>query len=513
MQIDTIQTNDKKALRVVAAHRQQDAKSTKKSSKSKTASKKSPSLTGWDTELKKAFESMSDQESFEANKGDKYYFRATDGQPILAIGLGEKSKFTEEDLRRTIANLYKETQSFKFKKVIIDMATFNLFNPIKVAQITSEALLLTSYKFDKYLTKSQASAKQKSQFHFLNVDKKNAAKIKQAIEKTQIICSGVNLTRDLINEAPNVLHSEYYAKLIEKDAKDHLKNVKIKILGRNELKKEKMGLFLSVNAASAYEPRLVHLTYTPKKSTKNTKHIALVGKGLTFDTGGLSLKPSANMMNMKFDMGGSATVYAAFRNAVQLNSPYKISCFLGITDNAIGPKATYPDSIFKSRKGLTVEVLNTDAEGRLVLADCLDYASSHKPDIIIDSATLTGACVYSLGPECGGLLGNDKGLINKLLDCAESQAESVWNLPITDIHRDDMKSNIADLRNIGNKPAAGTQKAAAFLENFIGENIKWAHFDIAGIGDGQGHLPYCPSKGGSGLIVRTITDFLLNGKI
>ncbi len=322
----------------------------------------------------------------------------------------------------------------------------------------------------------------------------------------------LTFARDLVNEAPNVLHSEGYAKEIEKDVKKNLKGVEIKILGKAELKKENCNLFLSVNAGSAYGPRLVHLTYTPKKTTKNTKHIALVGKGLTFDTGGYSLKPGGSMMGMKFDMGGSATVYGAFRAAVLNNSPYKITCILGMTDNAVSYTATMPDSIIKSRSGKTVEILNTDAEGRLVLADCIDYACDLEPDFLINAATLTGACLIALGTQVCAVLGNDDKWINKVKKSADQSDEYMWQLPIIDEWREELKSPIADLKNIGSSGKAGTAIAAAFLQNFVKNDIKWAHLDIAGVANGASHLPYCPSKGASGLIVRSLHHLLVHGK-
>jgi leucyl aminopeptidase len=334
-------------------------------------------------------------------------------------------------------------------------------------------------------------------------------KYESILENTKAVCESISIAKDFINESPNFLNSENYAKEIEKDAKK-LKNVKIKILGKEELKKENMGMFLSVNAGSGYGPRLVHLTYTPKKSNAKTKHIALVGKGLTFDTGGYSLKPGASMMGMKFDMAGSATVYAAFRAAVLLELPVKISLFLGITDNAVNSFATMPDSIVKARNGKTVEILNTDAEGRLVLGDVVNYACDVNPDAIIDAATLTGAILVALGSEVCGLFSNDQKLANDLLSSAKTADEYMWQLPIIDEHKSDMKSNVADLKNIGSHGNGGSAKGAAFILNFVKDNIPWAHLDIAGIAGGQSHLPYCDSKLASGLVVRTLVTYLRN---
>lgn len=466
----------------------------------------------WTTkELALHFKNMKSSESFTGSKGSSLTFNGPQGETVLVIGLGDKRKAKKEEIRRAIANATKAFLSNKYKTVSIDAGSFNCISSI--AQTTAlivEAYQMTAYKFDKYLSnQSKPSFKEVCIYVF---DKKAKKTVEKLVQQTENITSSVNICRDFINEAPNVLHSVEYAKRVEKDVKANLKGVKVKIMGKADLKKENMNLFLAVNAGSAHEPRLVHLTYTPKKVTKNTKHFALVGKGLTFDTGGYSLKPGGAMMGMKFDMGGSATVYGAFRAAVLNNSPYKLTCILGMTDNAVNDKATFPDSVVKGRNGKTVEILNTDAEGRLVLADCLDYAGDQKPDYIIDAATLTGACLVALGSQVCAVLGNDDKFINTVRKSAENQDEYMWQLPIIPEWRDDMKAKIADLKNIGTPARAGTATAAAFLENFIQDGISWAHLDVAGVAGDQAHLPYCPAKGGSGLIVRSLHHLLTDGK-
>jgi leucyl aminopeptidase len=218
------------------------------------------------------------------------------------------------------------------------------------------------------------------------------------------------------------------------------------------------------------------------------------------------------MAGMKHDMAGSATVYGAFRAAVLEKSPFKISCIMVMTDNAVNEHATMPDAVVTARNGKTVEILNTDAEGRLVLGDALDYACDLNPHFIIDAATLTGACLVALGNQVCAILGNDQKWINEILDSAKSQDEYMWQLPIINEWRQDIKSKVADIKNIGTPMRAGTAIGAAFLEEFIKNDIKWAHLDIAGVADGQSHLPYCNPHGASGLIVRTLTNLLVNGK-
>ncbi|MFZ8933801.1 MAG: leucyl aminopeptidase [Bacteriovoracaceae bacterium] len=467
-----------------------------------------PVLSGWDKGCKDAFHKLKNSDIFKGTLGDTFFFSLEDGTTVLALGLGEKTKLTSETVRKEYAKLYKSIKG-KYTDVSVQLDTFT-GSKVKVEDslyLLVEAFGLASYSFDTYLSKKQEAKLKK-----VHVDTASKSKKLNALmDKATNVVESVNVARDFVNEPPNVLHSVSYAKMVEKDVKG-LKRVKTKILGKPELKKEKMGMFLSVNAGSAHDARLVHLTYTPKKVTKNTKHVILVGKGLTFDTGGYSLKPGGSMMNMKFDMAGSATVYGAFRAAVLNDSPIKITCLLGMTDNAVNEHATMPDSIVKARNGKTVEILNTDAEGRLVLGDVLSYASDLKPDAIIDAATLTGAVLMALGTEVCGVMGNNQKLCDDLVKTAKETDEYAWQLPIIDQWRDDMKSNIADLKNIGGSRWAGSAKAAAFLENFVGKDIAWAHLDIAGCGDSQGHLPYCPPKGASGTMIRTLVNYLMKSK-
>ena len=351
----------------------------------------------WPEELVESFEHSVASKHYKAERGEMFSITMLSGATALIMGLGDKSKVTKEILRRKIAATYKAV-SGKYEDATIHIDGF-LIKGHAEESITAmlEALHMTAYTFDRHLAVKK-KAKLQSITLATNEKKTLAKKFEAAIDEARVIGDCIKIARDFVNEAPNILNSEAYAKEIEKDVKN-LKNVKIKVLGKAELKKEKMGMFLSVNAGSAYEPRLVHLTYTPPKATSKTKHIALVGKGLTFDTGGYSLKPGASMMNMKFDMAGSSTVYAAFRAAAELKLPVKISCYLGITDNAVNHLATMPDSIVTARNGKTVEILNTDAEGRLVLGDVVNYACDNKPDAIIDAATLTGAVLVALGSE------------------------------------------------------------------------------------------------------------------
>lgn len=470
------------------------------------------SIDHWtDKGLKEEFQNLKVIKNYKASKDETIAFTAVTGETVWVVGLGDKTKFTAEDLRKTVAKLFKNAKSTKWPTIAFDVAGFNTVrDEARTAYLIAESLYLSNYSFDIYKSKKPESIN--TTILLSHFDKKNTAKIEKTLVSAKHIGESISVIKNFINEAPNVLHSEEYAKRVEADVKKNLKGVKIKILNKAQIKKEKMGLFLSVNAGSAYEPRLVHLTYEPARSNSKTKHIALVGKGITFDTGGYCIKPGASMAGMKNDMGGSATVYGAFRAAVLEKAPVKITCILAMTDNAINSLATVPDAIVAGRNGKTVEILNTDAEGRLILADAVDYACDQKPDFIIDAATLTGAALVALGNQVCAILGNDQKWVNEILKAAQDQDEYMWQLPIINEWRQDIKSKIADLRNIGTPMRAGTAIGAAFIEEFVKNDIKWAHLDVAGVVDAQSHLPYCSAHGASGLIVRTLTHLLVNGK-
>lgn len=483
----------------------------KASAKNKTEAKPQASIDHWsDKGLKEEFHNLKAAKNFKANKDETLSFTGAMGETVWVVGLGDKTKFTAEDLRKSIAKLYKSAKG-KYSSVAFDIPGFNVVrDEALTAQLIAEAIYLSDYNFDKY--KSKKTEANETTVVLGHIEKKNSVKIEKALQSTKNICESINVIKDYVNEAPNFLHSEEYARRVEADVKANLKGVKVKILNKAQIQKEKMGMFLSVNAGSAYEPRLVHLTYEPARSTSKTKHIALVGKGITFDTGGYSLKPGASMAGMKNDMGGSATVYGAFRAAVLEKAPVKITCILAMTDNAVNSHATFPDAIVTARNGKTVEILNTDAEGRLILGDALDYACDQNPHYIVDAATLTGAALVALGNQVAAILGNDQKWINEILNAAKANDEYMWQLPIINEWRQDIKSKVADLKNIGTPMRAGTAIGAAFLEEFIKNDIKWAHLDVAGVVDSQSHLPYCSAHGASGLIVRTLTHLLVNAK-
>lgn len=497
-------------LKVLSAY--QNSGSEKISVKTKSKNSTTFSINHWsDKGLIEEFTSLKSSKNFKAGKDEMISFTGITGETVWVIGLGDKTKVVPEDIRKTTAKFFKQAKHSKFSVIAIDVPGFNtIHDETSVSQLMAEAIYMSDYSFNKYKSKKVES--HEMTVILGHVEKKNSPKIQKILQSVKNIGESINITKDLINEAPNVLHSEEYAKRIEADVKKNLKGVKIKILNKAQIQKEKMGMFLAVNAGSAYEPRLVHLTYEPPKSNAKTKHIALVGKGITFDTGGYCIKPGTSMAGMKNDMGGSATVYGAFRAAVLEKAPIKITCILAITDNAINEHATFPDAIVTARNGKTVEILNTDAEGRLILGDAIDYTCDLNPHYIIDAATLTGACLVALGNQVCAILGNNQKWIEEILGAAKNCDEYMWQLPIIDEWRHDIKSKIADLKNIGTPMRAGTAIGAAFIEEFVKNDIKWAHLDVAGIVDSQSHLSYCSPHGASGLLVRTLTHLLTNAK-
>jgi leucyl aminopeptidase len=336
----------------------------------------------------------------------------------------------------------------------------------------------------------------------LHITGKISRKLTDAIKRGRIVAESVAIGRDLVNEPPSDLYPQTFAAFAKKTATKV--GLKIKILKPEQLKKMGMNLLLGVGQGSTLTPRLVHLSYTPAKATKK-KPIVLVGKGITFDSGGLSLKPGASMVDMKMDMGGAGAVLGAMNAVAQLKPNVPVHGILALAENMPSGCAIRPGDVIKGASGRTVEINNTDAEGRLVLADALHYAVGLKPAKIIDLATLTGAVMVALGPHTVGCFSNDDTLANEILGSAEATGESFWRLPLNELLKDQLKSDIADTKNTGER-WGGSITAALFLQEFVG-GTTWAHLDIAGpamSGANSGYL----TKGGSGVAIATLVDHI-----
>ncbi|HVO33226.1 MAG TPA: leucyl aminopeptidase, partial [Elusimicrobiota bacterium] len=324
------------------------------------------------------------------------------------------------------------------------------------------------------------------------------------IEQARIYSEATALARDLINEPPSRMNPE---RLADEALKFNKLPLSVQVYEKKDLEKLGMGGLLGVGAGGAVAPRLVEVIYKPEKKPK--KVVALVGKGITFDSGGLSLKPAQSMETMKDDMSGAAAVLGVMTALPALHLPVEVRGYLAIAENMPGGRAQKPGDVLKAFNGKTIEVLNTDAEGRLVLADALAFAHSKRPDVIIDIATLTGACVVALGHLVSAVMGNDRKTIQAILAAGSESGEKFWELPLVKEYKDDIKSKIADVKNIGGRRGeAGTIIGGLFLQEFAGDG-PWVHIDIAGASWADSDQAYCPT-GGTGHPVRTLLQYLEN---
>lgn len=410
-----------------------------------------------------------------------------------------------EDIRQATAKAYSLLKGTNAKSVKVGL--YMQACPLANIKAFVEAMKLASYEFTKYKSKSEKPTLKEvlistEDYNGKKISQKN---IKEAIKKGEIFADATNLTRDVVNTTPEDFTPLEMAKEAKKLAR--LKNVSCEVHDEKFLKKEGMNAFLAVNRASPIPPRLIHLTYKPKNAKKK---IVYVGKGLTYDSGGLSLKPGVHMVTMKADKSGAAAVLGIIKGASELELPFEIHGIIGATENMIGGNAYKPDDVLKSRSGKTIEVRNTDAEGRLVLCDCLDYAQDFKPDLLIDMATLTGACVVALGEYTSGILGNNEELQNDFFQSTKRSGELTTPLFANKYLRKTLKSDIADVCNISNSRYGGAITAGIFLDNFIQDEYKdkWLHLDIAGPAFVEKNWGYNQS-GASGAGVRMNLSYLL----
>lgn len=396
---------------------------------------------------------------------------------LTIISIGAAAEADDVSLEKTGAQLYLALAKLKAKDVgvLVDLPALRKAKTEPAALLASGAAL-RSYRFDKYRT--QLKADDKPQLATLNFHVKAAASVKKAYAALAAVVEAVSFTRDLMNEPPNVLYPESYADRIADLKKLGLK---ITVLKAAEIKKLKMGALYGVAQGSAFEPRVVSIEWQGDPKAKNKSPLALLGKGVTFDTGGVSIKPAAGMDEMKFDMGGSAAVVGTLMALALRKAKVNVVGVVGLVENAVDGNAQRPGDIVTSMSGKTIEVLNTDAEGRLVLADVLTYAQrTFKPSAMIDLATLTGACIVALGHEHAAVLANDDKLAAKLQDAGKKSGETVWQLPLGEAYDSDINSSVADMKNIGSGRDAGTIIGAHFIGRFVENDTPWAHLDIAG---------------------------------
>lgn len=457
----------------------------------------------------KSIKSHLEQGDFKAKFGEiflTYIFNETLARRVIIIGLGKKPDFTEERLRQAGAKAAQYARDLGLKNFTVTIFGSPEMDAKKRFRNLIEGIGLSLYRFDKYKSSVANDDKKISEVEFLfpeNVPV-NSEEWETELKRSQNIISAVYLARNLANNPASVVTPEFLAKVAREIAKSSAAFT-CDIFKKEELEKMNMNGVLEVGKGSDSEPHLIVLNYKPA-NTENKKPIVLVGKGVCFDSGGLSIKPSDGMDEMKMDMAGAAAVLATMRVASNLKLPINIIGIVPAIENIPGSRSYRPGDIIRTYSGKTIEVLNTDAEGRIILADALSYAvKNFDPSIVIDLATLTGACVVALGHHYAAILGNDDKIIADLIEAGKKTNEKIWPLPLDDDFKKQIESEIADVKNIGGR-AGGTITAAMFLKEFIG-NAPWCHIDIAGPAILNEKRPYAP-RGGSGFGVRLLLEFL-----
>ncbi len=441
-------------------------------------------------------------EDFQGKAGEilRVNVRGIGAPLVLLIGLGE----TEWKARDARAFAVKAAQSaMRYGTLAVVLPQLEGAGLEEVVAAVTDGLLGGTYRYTRYLTGDRVP-KRRTETAKIVVEDKRARALRGAIERGTILAESINLARDLVNAPPNDLTPTALAEAARIQAEQH--GLTCKVWDKKGIEKIGMPLFLAVSLGSDQEPRLVHMQWKPKNAAKGTKRVTFVGKGLTFDSGGLCIKPGKSMIDMKCDMGGAAVTLGIMLACARLELPIEVHGFFGATENMTGASAYRPGDVFSSLEGKSVEIINTDAEGRLVLADVLAHAVQQtKPDYLIDHATLTGACLVALGPWTAGLFANDDELAGLYQEAARNAGESFWRLPLDEDLRELLKSDIADLKHVGDQ-YGGSITGALFLREFVGKT-KWMHLDIAGptfLDRPHGTSP----KGGTGFGIATGVRFL-----
>jgi len=424
-------------------------------------------------------------------------------------GLGKKEteqNILAERVREAASQIAETSTTHHGEKIalIIPRELTKILGSRKIGSAIAEGIILGRYQFVKY--KNQTEDEKKTAIKEVIIIGKNKELI-AGVRRAEMICGGVTLARDLVNEPAEAMRpSDLVA--CAKSLSDECPEIALTVLGKKELKAQKFGGILAVSQGSAHEPYLIHLVYRPKEK-KDGRKLAIVGKGITFDSGGLSIKPAQSMESMKTDMAGAATVLGLFSILPKLRVPREIHGIIATCENMVSASSIRPGDIITMRNGSTVEVLNTDAEGRIILGDAITYALQNKSDAIIDLATLTGACIVALGDAVAGLIGNNEELGNAIIASGRVAGEKIWQLPLEESYKEAMRSDVADLRNISILKGGGAIMGAIFLEHFVGK-IPWAHLDIAGPAWVDKPMNLYIGKGATGFGVRTLAEYCAN---
>jgi len=422
----------------------------------------------------------------------------------LVVGLGRREEFTLERYRRYLGDALVSADRVGAERVALTLPDDSVgpIAPRDAALALAEGAILGTYRYDKYRSEPRSGRRHLRQIT-VATGQAPAADVKAGIDLGRITSDATNFARDLVNEPAGTLTPEVMAGIVRDSCRDS--GLSVRVFEPDEMRRMGMGGIIGVGQGSENPPRMIQIEYTP--DSKPSRRVALVGKGLTFDSGGLSIKTSEGMETMKCDMAGSAAVFATLRALPKVAPRVQVMGLMGMAENMPSGRAIRPGDVLKIMNGKTVEVRNTDAEGRLVLADVLSYASTFKDlQETVDLATLTGAVVVALGPMAAGVTGNDRAFVDELVRAAGRAGEAVWPMPLYGEYAEHIRSDIADLKNTGIR-YGGAITAALFLKEFVRRGLRWAHMDIAGPAFGDKEYSYI-KRGGTGFGVRTLIRYL-----
>ena len=445
-------------------------------------------------------------EEFKGDSGETVLLRfAAKGKVkatrLLLLGAGEKVDYKAPAVATITGTATRSLRKLNVKSFAL--LPRSDASATDVAQNAAQGFITSQFELDKYKTKDKNEKTVDTLV--ICVEGAKPADLKKGIERGQGIGDSMNFTRDLANEPPNILTPTEMANRAKSMAKEV--GLKCDILDEAKMEKMGMGSLMSVSIGSEQPAKLIILKYTPVKSTaKKGELLALVGKGITFDTGGISIKPAEGMDAMKYDMSGGATVIGAMRAIALLKPTVPVLGVVAAVENMPDGKASRPSDVVTAMNGKTIEILNTDAEGRLILADAVAYAEKQGATRIVDMATLTGAVIIALGDQNTGIMGNDQAFVDEIIACATDAGEGFWQLPISKEYSKQIRSDIADIKNIGPRGKAGTIMGAVFIQEFV-DKAKWAHLDIAGTAwadSAKGHQ----AKGPTAVAIRTLLNLV-----
>lgn len=451
---------------------------------------------------------LKERDQFKGNFGEIYNLTVEEHnniQDIVILGLGKEADLTKEKLRRAFGKVQKKLVNLNSKKILIKPIKIESISEEDILKIIVEGLLLASYKFDKYKSERK---KEKNIFVSIEIDSTDDIRIKnyeQLLDETKVLVQSTFIARDLVNEPANIIYPETLGEKVKDLGSEY--NFEVEILDEKQAEEIGMQAFISVGKGSDKKPRVIVMRYFGDKDNMD-KRLALVGKGLTYDSGGYSLKNNSGMVSMKADMGGAAAVIGAISAIAKNKLKINVIAVVAACENLVSGHSYKPGDIINSMGGKTIEVLNADAEGRLTLVDAVTYAIEKEGATeIIDIATLTGSAVMALGDDVTAVITNNQDFYKELEVALESTGEKMWQMPAFDDYKDALKGELADLKNIGGS-GAGSITAGLFIGEFIG-NRPWLHLDIAGPAYIRSSWDYCPN-GGTGAGVRTLYEVAKN---